>query len=69
MRNKRQYRGQLTYIYLTLYGLIRAIIEGLRTDSLMLGSFRISQVISILLFMVFGNILIYKKVKGKIKNE
>ena len=69
MRNKRQYRGQLTYIYLTLYGLIRAIIEGLRTDSLMLGSFRISQVISILLFMVFGSILIYKKVKGKIKNE
>ena len=69
MRNKRQYRGQLTYIYLTLYGLIRAIIEGVRTDSLMLDNFRISQVISILLFMVFGSILIYKKVKGKIKNE
>ncbi len=69
MRNRRQYRGQLTYIYLTLYGLIRAIIEGLRTDSLMLGSFRISQVISILLFVIFGSILIYKKVKGKIKNE
>ena len=65
MRNKRQYKGQLTFTYLTLYGLIRAIIEGLRTDSLMLGSFRISQVISILLFMVFGSILIYKKVKWK----
>ena len=65
MRNKRQYKGQLIFTYLTLYGLIRAIIEGLRTDSLMLGSFRISQVISILLFMVFGSILIYKKVKWK----
>ena len=68
LRNKRKYEGQLTYIYLCLYGLIRAIIEGLRTDSLMLGNFRVSQIISIMLFIVFGSILFYKGVRSK-KNE
>ena len=69
MRNKRKYEGQLTYVYLCLYGIIRAVIEGLRTDSLMFGNFRISQLLSIILFIVFGSILIYKRVKGKIRNE
>ena len=70
LRNKRKYKGQLTYIYLFLYGFIRAIIEGLRTDSLMLGDIRISQLLSIILFIVFGTMLIYKKLKGKSnKNE
>lgn len=68
MRNKREYKGQLTYIYLCLYGFVRAIIEGLRTDSLMLGNIRISQILSIILCIVFGIILIYKKVE-KTKNE
>ena len=43
IKDKRKYKGQLTYLYLTLYSFIRAIIEGLRTDSLMLGNIRISQ--------------------------
>ena len=63
MRNKRKYSGQLTYIYFVLYGIARAIIEGFRTDSLMLGNFRISQILSIALSIIFGIILIYKKVK------
>lgn len=62
-RNKREYPGELTYIYFFLYGIARAIIEGLRTDSLMLGNIRISQVVSITLSVIFGVILIYKKVK------
>lgn len=68
MRNKRKYKGQITYIYLCLYGFVRAVIEGLRTDSLMLGTFRISQILSIVLCIVFGIILIYKKVEKR-KNE
>lgn len=60
LRNKRQYKGQLTYIYLAVYGFIRAIIEGLRADSLMLGEFRVSQILSILLCIIFGAILVYK---------
>lgn len=65
LRNKRKYKGQLTYIYLFLYGFIRTFIEGLRTDSLMLGNIRISQLLSIILCIGFGSILIYKKVKEK----
>jgi phosphatidylglycerol---prolipoprotein diacylglyceryl transferase len=41
-------RGSLFMIYLITYGLGRFWIEGLRTDSLMLGSLRISQVVSLL---------------------
>lgn len=60
IRNKRKYSGQLTYWYFFLYGIARAIIEGFRTDSLMLGDIRISQILSIVLSIVFG-VLIYKK--------
>lgn len=69
IRNKRKYKGQITYLYLVLYGFIRAIIEGLRTDSLMLGNFRISQIVSIIICMIFSGILIYKKVNGKRKEN
>ena len=62
-RNKREYSGQLTYLYFSLYGIARAIIESFRTDSLMLGNIRISQILSIILSVVFTSILIYRKVK------
>lgn len=64
IRYKRKYKGEITYIYLVLYSLVRAVIEGLRTDSLMLGNFRISQVISIGIFIIFGTILIRKEIKN-----
>jgi len=63
LKNNRRYPGQLTYIYLLMYSFVRAIIEGLRTDSLMLGNVRISQLISIIIFVITLIILIYKKKK------
>ena len=42
-------KGILTYTYFIWYGLGRTFIEGLRTDSLYLGTFRVSQVLSIIL--------------------
>lgn len=69
LRNKRKYRGQLTYLYFFLYGIARSIIEGFRTDSLMLGDLRISQILSIVLTIIFGAILLYKKVKKKNEKE
>lgn len=65
LRNKRKYKGQITFIYLALYGLLRAIIEGLRTDSLMLGNIRISQLVSIILCITFTGALIYQHRKKK----
>ena len=49
---KRKYKGQITLIYLITYSFARMIIEGIRTDSLMLGNFRISQVLSLIIFIV-----------------
>ena len=63
IRNKRKYKGQITYIYVVLYSLARMIIEGIRIDSLMFQNMRISQVLSVALFVVFGSILIYNKAK------
>lgn len=48
MRRKRFYHyGYLTAIYLIWYGLGRFFIEGMRQDSLMLGIFKIAQIVSI----------------------
>lgn len=62
-RKKRNFSGEITFWYFFLYGIVRAMIERLRTDSLMLGNYRVSQVLSIILSIIFSIILIYKKVK------
>ena len=56
--NKRKYKGQITLTYLMLYSFARMIIEGLRTDSLMLGSIRVSQLLSLIIFLISGFIYI-----------
>lgn len=65
IRKNRKYRGQITYLYLTLYGAVRMLVEELRIDSLMYQNMRVSQILSMLLFVVFGGILIYKEVSNR----
>ncbi len=48
LSKKRQYDGQIALGYVAWYGLGRAIIEGLRTDSLYWGDFRVSQLLAAL---------------------
>ena len=55
--------GQLTGAYFIWYSIGRLIIEGMRTDSLMLGNFRIAQLVSIVLIIV-GIIMIIVCNKG-----
>ena len=43
---KRRYDGQLALGYVAWYGLGRAMIEGLRVDSLYWGAFRVSQLLA-----------------------
>ena len=43
---KRKYDGQVALCYVAWYGLGRTFIEGLRTDSLWWGRFRVSQVLA-----------------------
>lgn len=60
MQKNRKFEGQILLVYCLLYSFARAIIEGLRTDSLMWYNFRISQILSILIFVVSLIILIKK---------
>ncbi len=50
---KSRKRGDMMYAYLVWYGISRYIVEGLRTDSLMIGSFRMAQLTSIV-FIIIG---------------
>lgn len=60
MKNKRNFNGQIAFTYLGLYSLERFFVEGLRTDSLMLGNIRISQMLSVMIFVVSVTIYIVK---------
>ena len=75
IRNKTKVKlGQITSIYMIWYGIIRFIIESMRTDSLMFGNIKMAQLISILMILIgiftffkFKNNIEYKS-KGK-ENE
>lgn len=45
---KRKFKGEMALLYVAWYGAGRAWIEGLRTDSLYIGSMRVSQLLAIL---------------------
>lgn len=57
MSKKRNFKGQIALLYGMLYSLERYFVEGLRTDSLMLGDFRIAQLVSIL--SIFACAIVY----------
>jgi phosphatidylglycerol:prolipoprotein diacylglycerol transferase len=61
--NKKHFDSQIFSLYLILYSVARFLIEGLRTDSLMVGPFRTAQVISLL--MIGLGIFIYQWGKSK----
>ena len=70
-RKKKKYEGQIIVYYIGLYSLGRFFIEGLRTDSLMIGQLRMAQVIS--LVGVIGAIIVHiylsKKENKKTREE
>ena len=63
---KKKFNGQIALTYFAWYGFGRMFIEGLRTDSLYVGPFRISQVVGLVCFvagmtlMVVGSVLTRK---------
>ena len=58
LSKKRKYDGQIALGYLAWYGFGRMIIEGMRTDSLWWGPFRVSQVLAGLTFVAGAAALI-----------
>ena len=67
-RNKYVKVGTITGTYLMWYSFGRFFIEHMRTDSLMLGGFRVAQIISIILFAVGAFLVIRNKSHGKFEN-
>lgn len=61
----RKFDGQIFLMYLGWYGIERFFIEGLRTDSLMIGTIRVSQALSALLVVVSVVLLIV--IGGRVK--
>ncbi len=47
----RTYDGEIALLYVAWYGLERFFVEGLRTDSLMAGKFRVSQLVAAVSFV------------------
>jgi phosphatidylglycerol:prolipoprotein diacylglycerol transferase len=67
----QSFNGEMIIIYILWYSSGRFFIEILRTDSLMLPFFnlRVSQVLSLILFIICLFLLIYKKLIKNIKNK
>ncbi|MDD4689712.1 MAG: prolipoprotein diacylglyceryl transferase [Eubacteriales bacterium] len=65
-RKHKKFTGELFAMYITWYGLGRIWIEGLRTDSLMLGPIRVSQLVALasIGFGVYMLVTGYKRVKN-----
>ena len=60
LSGKRKYDGQIALGYAAWYGLGRAIIEGLRTDSLYMGPFRVSQLLAAVSCLAAVAVLIWQ---------
>ena len=64
VRKRIKVRGGVFALYVALYGFGRFWIESLRTDSLMLGDIRVSQALSVVLFVGGIAYLIFMRVKN-----
>lgn len=67
-RSKKLRNGQLTCIYLMWYSIGRFIVEGFRSDSLMLGGLKMAQLVSIVLFVVGLFLFIILKKRNYLEN-
>ena len=67
IKRKGKLKNRLFCVYMIWYGIGRFFIEGMRTDSLYLGVFRISQIVSLAIIALGIGILIYFKYKKEDK--
>ncbi len=60
-RKGRKEDGEVFLLYAILYSVGRFFVEGLRTDSLMFGGFRVAQVISIIIIITMSGVFIKRR--------
>ncbi len=68
-RKNKKLQGEVFTLYLALYGFARFFIEGMRTDSLYIGSFRVSQLLAGLLFITCSVLFFTRRKHTKTKAE
>ncbi len=66
---RRKFNGEIFLLYLLLYGAERAVVEGLRTDSLMIMNARVSQLLAIALSVAALIILIVFYTSEKLRSR
>ncbi len=68
---KRRFSGEITLLYCVWYGFERAIVENLRTDSLMIGNIRVSVLVSVIICLAAAVtlIVVLKKQKSVVSNN
>ena len=66
---KKKFDGQIFFMYVSWYGFGRMLIEGLRTDSLYVGDFRISQVIGFACFFFGAAVLIAMEIVIRLRRR
>jgi phosphatidylglycerol:prolipoprotein diacylglycerol transferase len=64
-RGKKKLDGEVALLYLSLYSVGRFFIEGMRTDSLMLGPLRVAQLMSLALIIFAIGVFMYRRWKGE----
>ena len=69
LSKRRQYDGQIALGYTVWYGLGRTLIEGLRTDSLYWGPFRVSQLLAAVSCLIAAGILIWQMFRDHPKEK
>lgn len=62
---RRRFDGELTLIYLGWYGFGRVFIEGLRTDPLLIGTVRVSQIVALL--CVLASVILLLVIHSRIR--
>jgi len=62
---RKKLNGEVFCLYMMGYGAGRFWIEGLRLDSLYIGSYRISKLLSIVFVVVFGLIFVIRRLRYK----
>ena len=67
VKKQRKFKGEVFLLYGVWYGAERAVVEGLRTDSLYIGNttLRVSQLLSMIIVLVFAAALVVCFVKLK----
>ena len=60
-------QSEVFAMYIVLYGIERFVVEGMRTDSLYIGSLRVSQVLS--LVFVIGSLIYLIMLNTKYKDK